>query len=60
MVRWEIFYQGVDRGTASVWFFNCLDKDLGEEVLKANPGTPPQDMTEVNLIACTMKLAVKL
>ena len=43
-----------------MWFFNCLDKDLGDEVLKANPGTLPQDMTEPNLIACTKKLAVKV
>ena len=43
-----------------MWFFNCLDKDLGDEVLKANPGTPPQNMTEQNLIACTKKLAVKV
>ena len=33
---------------------------MGDEVLKANPGTLPQDMTEPNLIACTKKLAVKV
>ena len=43
-----------------MWFFNCLDTDLGDEVLKANPGIPPQDMTEANLISCTKKLAVKV
>ena len=25
-----------------MWFFNCLDKDLGDDVLKANAGMPPQ------------------
>ena len=62
MARWEIFKttMGVDGETASMWFFNCLDKDLGDEVLKANPGTPPQNRTEQNLIACTKKLAVKV
>ena len=43
-----------------MWFFNCLDKELGDEVLKANPGTPPQNITEDDLVACTKKLAVKV
>ena len=62
MARWAIFKttMGVDGGTASMWFFNCLDKDLGDEVLKANPGTPPQNITEDDLVACTKKLAVKV
>ena len=62
MARWGIFKttMGVDGGTAAMWFFNCLDTDLGDEVLKANPGIPPQDMTEANLISCTKKLAVKV
>ena len=36
--RWKIFKatMGVDGGTASMWLFNCLDRDLGDEVLKAN------------------------
>jgi hypothetical protein len=62
MARWTIFKttMGVDGRTASMWLFNCLDKDLGDEVLKANAGKPTQDMTEAALTACTKKLAVKL
>ena len=47
LARWGTFKttMGGEGGTASMWFFNCLEKDLGDEVLKANPGTPPQNMT---------------
>ena len=60
--RWKIFKatMGVDGGTASMWLFNCLDRDLGDEVLKANPGTEPTDMTEAALTASIKKLAVKV
>ena len=62
MAWWAIFKttMGVDGGTASMWFFNYLEKDLGDEVLKANPGTPPQNITKDDLVACTKKLAVKI
>ena len=47
MTRWNIYKttMGIDGGTASSWLFACLDKDLGDAVLKANPGVEPQDMT---------------
>ena len=51
---------GIDGGTASSWLFTCLDRDLGDTVLKANPGIEPQDMTEVDLTASAKKLAVKV
>ena len=40
MARWVIFKaaMGVDVTHSSMYFFSCLDKDLGDEVLKANPG----------------------
>ena len=62
IARWEIFKttMGVDGGTVSMWLFNCLDKDLGDKVLKANPGIPPQDMSEADVTGCTKKLAVKV
>ena len=62
MARWAMFKttMGVDGTQSSMWFFNCLDRDLGDEVLKANPGRPPQDITEADLVSCTMKLAVKV
>ena len=44
MTRWELFKttMGVDDATAPSWLFTCLDKDLGDEVIKANPGNEPQ------------------
>ena len=62
MTRWKIFKttMGVDGATAPSWLFNCLDKDLGDEVIKANPGNEPQSMTEAALTACIKKLAVKV
>ena len=47
MTRWNIYKttMGIDGGTASSWLFNCLDRDLGDAVLKANPGTEPQNMS---------------
>ena len=34
MARWVIFKtaMGVDGAQSSMWFFNCLDRDLGDEV----------------------------
>ena len=62
MTRWNIYKttMGIDGGTASSWLFNCLDRDLGDAVLKANPGTDPQNMSEVDLLASAKKLAVKV
>ena len=61
MTRWEIYKttMGIDSSTPS-WLFACLDKDLGDEVIKANPGTKPQNMTEAALTASIKKLAVKV
>ena len=50
---------GIDSSTPS-WLFACLDRDLGDEVIKANPGTEPQNMTEAALTASIKKLAVKV
>ena len=43
LIRWAIYKttMGIDGGTASSWLFSCLDKDLGDAVLKANPGVQP-------------------
>ena len=43
LTRWNIYKttMGIDGGTASSWLFTCLDTDLGDAVLKANPGTEP-------------------
>ena len=62
MTRWKIFKttMRVDDADAPSWLFNCLDKDLGDEVIKANPGNEPQTMTEAVLIASIKKLAVKV
>ena len=61
MTRWEIYKttMGIDSSAPS-WLFACLDKDLGDEVIKANPGTKPMNMTEEALTASIKKLAVKV
>ena len=62
MTRWNMYKttMGIDGGSAPSYFFSCLDKDLGDAVLKANPGTDPQSMSEVDLTASAKKLAVKV
>ena len=62
MTRWKIFKttMRVDDADAPSWLFNCLDKDLGDEVIKANPGNEPQTMTEAAITASIKKLAVKV
>ena len=62
ITRWEIYKttMGIDDATSPSWLFHCLEQDLGDEVIKANPGIKPQDMTEVTLTACIKKLAVKV
>ena len=61
MTRWKIYKttMGIDSSAPS-WLFACLDRDLGDEVIKANPGTEPQNMTEAALTASIKKLAVKV
>ena len=48
MTRWNIYKttMGIDGGTAPSYLFTCLDRDLGDAALKANPGIEPQNMTE--------------
>ena len=60
MTRWELFktLMGVDGATATSWLFHCLDTDLGDMVIAANPGTDPRLMTEAALIACIKELAM--
>ena len=62
MTRWMIYKttMGIDGATASSWLFTCLDKDLEDAVLKANPGTEPQNMSEADLTTSAKKLAVKV
>ena len=59
---WMIYKStmGIDGASASSWLFTCLDKDLGDAVLKANPLIEPQNMSEADLTASTKKLAVKV
>ena len=62
MTRWSIYKttMGIDGSAALSWLFACLDRDLGDEVIKANPGTEPQNMTEAAPTASIKKLAVKV
>ena len=43
MTRGEVFKttMGVDGAPATSWLFHCLDKDLGDKVIEANPGRDP-------------------
>ena len=45
---------------SSVYLFNCLDQDLREDVLRANPNTQISEMSEADLIASVKPLAVKI
>merc|ERR1712215_656446 len=58
---WDVYKTGMSIGVglSSVHLFNCLDQDLRDDVLRANPSTHIRDMTEDDLIAAVKKLAVK-
>ena len=62
MTRWTIYKttMGIDVATASSWLFTCLDKDLEDAVLKVNPGTEPQNMSEADLTTSAKNLAVNV
>ena len=59
---WELYKSGMNiKDTqASVYLFNCLDQDLREDILRANPSTVISDMSELDLIAAVKLLAVKV
>ena len=51
IARWKIFKttMGITEQSSPMWLFNCLDSELGDAVLQANPGTDPRDMTEADM-----------
>ena len=59
--RWNIFKttMNVNDQSSRMWLFNCLESELGDAVLHANPGTTPQTMTEADITKSIKQLAVK-
>ena len=50
---------GITEQSSPMWLFNCLDSELGDKVLLANPGTDHRDMTEADMTLSIKQLAVK-
>ena len=45
---------------ASVYLFNCLEQDLRDDILRANPSAQVSDMSEAALTTAIKTLAVKV
>ena len=60
--NWSMFKtgMGITSAQSPVFLFNCLDNDLKEDILRANPGTEVAEMTEANLTDAIKALAVKV
>ena len=50
----------ISNAQSSVFLFNCLDHDLRDDILRANPSTQISDMPEADLTAAVKTLAVKV
>merc|ERR1711867_115875 len=59
---WTLYKTGMNMGDtqSSVYLFNCLEQDLRDDVLRANPSTQISDMSEADLTAAIKTLAVKV
>ena len=59
---WALYKAGMNIGDtqSSVYLFNCLEQDLREDILRANPSTQISDMSEADLTAAIKTLAVKV
>ena len=59
---WEIYKTGMNipNTQATVYLFNCLDQDLSDDIMRANPSTQINAMSEKDLIASVKSLAVKM
>ena len=60
--NWAMYRSGMNIGAtqASVYLFNCLEQDLRDDILRANPSTQVNDMSEDDLTAAIKTLAVKV
>ena len=60
--NWSMFKTGMGITTTQspVFLFNCLDSDLKDDILRANPGTEVAEMTETALTDAIKTLAVKV
>ena len=59
---WELYKTGMNipNTQATVYLFNCLDQDLRDDIMRANPSTQINMMSEADLIASVKSLAVKM
>ena len=59
---WAMYKAGmnINNSQASVFLFNCLDQDLRDDILRANPTTQVNDLSEADLITAIKTLAVKI
>ena len=51
---------GITVTQSPVFLFNCLDSDLKDDILRANPGREVTEMTEIDLTDAIKGLAVKI
>ena len=60
--NWSMFKtgMGITHQQAPVYMFNCLDSDLKDDILRANPSTEVAQMTEHQLTEIIKTLAVKI
>ena len=60
--NWDMYKSGMNIGAtqASVYLFNCLEQDLRDDILRANPSTQVSDMSEDALTTAIKTLAVKV
>ena len=59
---WGLYKTGmrIQDDQSSVYLFNCLDRDLRDDILRANPSTQIGEMSEADLTAAVKTLAVKV
>ena len=50
----------INNTQASVFLFKCLDQDLRDDILRANPTTQVNDLPEADLITAIKTLAVQV
>ena len=59
---WELYKTGMNipNTQATVYLFNCLDQDLRDDIMRANPSTQIDMMSEADLMVSVKSLAIKM
>ena len=66
---WELFQRswqlyktgmGIPDTQATVYLFNCLDQDQRDDIMRANPATQINTLSEADLMASVKSLAIKI